>query len=406
MLIKTALTVLCLSILGSLFGCQYYSGAKVYNATASTEEGKRYVKKYHIKYICKKVYGFYFTDFFRSKDGVYAINVRKDRLAGEIRIRYIPINEKFARKIGLKPDFSWWEKYGRIVIIVIIAVAGGFIALLTYVEYIERIEAGHQVDKMRSKIIPLLVYPSDFNVGFKELEIEGEKIKIYLNEDWEDYKILTPKLHMGKRVFLQLIKLYDRKTLINKYKRSISVVPLHRLNLIYEISSEYKQLLLENKIECLPPIDTTEVYTCLLGIKKGNLDSVSRLFAKHLHVGKAPIYFSRRLHTPGRCHITRVRSLLFTQVIPRIEVSINYANDIKALAAIISHEYTHIYRISNKLASDSKDKEEILTDIFSIILGFDELILQGMSSITPVGYLTHRVVAQFCEIIDRIRKIS
>ena len=250
-----------------------------------------------------------------------------------------------------------------------------------------------------------MVRPSDFQRGYKILKIKKRKFKIYLNRDWEDYKILNLDMCKDKHVSLQLIKVYDREALIDRYRYSVSMIPLDKLKIIHEVSSEYKQLLLENRIRCFPPIDTDRVYAHLLDIRRGNLYNVSRLFAEHLGIGMVPMEFSRRLSNPGKCHIAEQSGLFFEKIFLRIDISIEYMNDLKALAAIIAHEYTHVYRTSKKLAIRSEDREEIMTDISSIVLGFDELILQGMSSIRPVGYLTPTVVTEFCEIVDKIRRI-
>ena len=400
MLTKLALSILCLSILVGLSGCQIYYGAKVYDVTASTEEGKRYIEKYQVRYVCQEAFGIFYTDIIRSKDGVYAIHVKKDTFSN--KIQYIPINKNYAERLGLKPDFSFWDTYGRIgffIIIGIAAIGGGFLA---YHQHIERIETGHEFDKKRSEMIPLLAYPFDFDKGFKEIILEGKRVKVKLNSAWKDYQKLTLRNYLNKDVCLQLIRLYDRNRLIHTFKHGIYRIPLTKSTIIKQLSSDCKKLLFEGKIDWKAPIDMAHVYTSLLDIKGGDLDSTSWLFAEHLDIGKVPINFNRNLSVPG---ISIVMKLDF-QILSKIEISIEYANDIKALAAIISHEYAHIFRILHKFTDDSKEKEEILTDISTILLGFDDLILQGLSSIKPVGYLTPSVVAEFCEIIDTIRKTN
>ena len=120
MLTKLALSILCLSILVGLSGCQIYYGAKVYDVTASTEEGKRYIEKYQVRYVCQEAFGIFYTDIIRSKDGVYAIHVKKDTFSN--KIQYIPINKNYAERLGLKPDFSFWDTYGRIGFFIIIGI--------------------------------------------------------------------------------------------------------------------------------------------------------------------------------------------------------------------------------------------------------------------------------------------
>lgn len=142
--------ILCLYVMISLSGCVYHSGgARVFDATASTEVGKKFVKIYNVKYICKEVRGLFWTDFYRSKEGIYAVGVTIDikekspeslKLKGkfwdfwekqdkfmdkigsklglrEREIRYISIKQEYVEKLGLKPKFSWWDRFGCFVLI-------------------------------------------------------------------------------------------------------------------------------------------------------------------------------------------------------------------------------------------------------------------------------------------------
>ena len=74
----------------SIGGCTYYIGkVKTFDVTASTKEGKRFVEKYHVRYLTK-IYGALGTDFYK-KEGKYAINIKKTE---DNRIQYTPIKKE------------------------------------------------------------------------------------------------------------------------------------------------------------------------------------------------------------------------------------------------------------------------------------------------------------------------
>lgn len=98
-------------------GCVYkFGGAEVYNATAETIEGKDAISTNRIKYVSPSTYSLFFTTIFRKK-GVFAVDI--DEKDG--KISYKSINKDFAEKFKLKPDFSFWEKYGFLSLLSVIA---------------------------------------------------------------------------------------------------------------------------------------------------------------------------------------------------------------------------------------------------------------------------------------------
>lgn len=126
--------------------CVYREGGgKLYEATASTEEGVMFIKLYNVKYICEGVWGIFWTDFYRSQKGSFAIDVGYEKIflpTGEVvsdnkypwlpdptgitggAIRFRPLKQEYVDIFGLKPSFSWWEKNGSLVITVIILMLG------------------------------------------------------------------------------------------------------------------------------------------------------------------------------------------------------------------------------------------------------------------------------------------
>lgn len=116
-----ALAILCLGFTVASSGCEYHlGGAKIFDATASTEEGRKFVEGFHVKYVCHNVYGAFWSDFYRSKDGVFAIDVER---TNDGQITYKPIKEEVAAKLGISPKYSWWDTYGIWVSIPIMIIA-------------------------------------------------------------------------------------------------------------------------------------------------------------------------------------------------------------------------------------------------------------------------------------------
>jgi hypothetical protein len=105
-------------------GIEYHiGGAKVFDASASTEEGKRFVNEYKLKYICSSVYGLEYADFYRS-DCKFVSDVD---WSNPEEIRYRVVQEEYVSKFSLQPGFSWWERNGKfispIIVILILVIA-------------------------------------------------------------------------------------------------------------------------------------------------------------------------------------------------------------------------------------------------------------------------------------------
>ena len=115
---KLIIGVLLMSIALCGFGCVYQAGGgELYDATATTEEGKEFVKKLDVKYLCKEVYGIYWTDFHRT-ECEFAVDVNK---TGDT-ISYNGLDQEAVKELGLKPNFTWWENFGMWVILIVLVV--------------------------------------------------------------------------------------------------------------------------------------------------------------------------------------------------------------------------------------------------------------------------------------------
>ena len=120
MILGGILTVVII-ILVFIVGIEYHiGGGKVFEASASTEEGKRFVNEFQIKYICLSVYGIEYSDFYRS-DCLFATDVDQ---SNPEEIKYRAIKKDYVSRLGLQPNFSWWERNGKFVspIIVILII--------------------------------------------------------------------------------------------------------------------------------------------------------------------------------------------------------------------------------------------------------------------------------------------
>ena len=103
-------------------------GVGVYAATASTKEGREFVEKYEVKYICGDVWSIFFADISRSESGVFAIDVE---VSEDGSVRFKPLPAVFTSLYGLEPRFAWWQEHGIWIILaplilffVLCAVAG------------------------------------------------------------------------------------------------------------------------------------------------------------------------------------------------------------------------------------------------------------------------------------------
>lgn len=107
-------------------------GPQVYEATASTEEGKKLVEEYDVKYISENVVNLFFADISRSKSGIFAIDVK---FTDEGKIQYRPIRGELVVLYGLEPKFSWWNNHGiwiAIPLLLIMIVLGCLISAWIY----------------------------------------------------------------------------------------------------------------------------------------------------------------------------------------------------------------------------------------------------------------------------------
>ena len=185
---------LLLALVLALGSTNCHRGAKVYDATASTEEGVEFVRQYNVKYICKNVIGFCGGDFLRANEHVYTTNVEETKgkttynLISDIELSrsslflfglpakptghlwiegdpsdgesWFPREKTWqewrlatmigmVNRYGLKPRLSWWDKYGVLVVLIPIALLF-LVAMRSKPEDLER-SAEHRVGKRRKK---------------------------------------------------------------------------------------------------------------------------------------------------------------------------------------------------------------------------------------------------------------
>lgn len=133
-LIIIRISLFCVSLLICLNSCVIYQerGPTIYDATASTEEGKKFVEKYDVMYICEDVVSVFFADLSRSEAGVFAVDVKftKD---GKIQYRAVP--GELVVIYGLEPEFTWWNNHGiwvAIPLLIIMAILSLLISVVIY----------------------------------------------------------------------------------------------------------------------------------------------------------------------------------------------------------------------------------------------------------------------------------
>jgi len=98
------------SLLGlCMSGCFVYQagGAKVYNATASTDLGRSYVDEYHLKYVCRNTWGLFYSDVWRG-DCLFAADVEEK----DDQIQWRTVDADLAQKLELQPAFTFWNRFG------------------------------------------------------------------------------------------------------------------------------------------------------------------------------------------------------------------------------------------------------------------------------------------------------
>ena len=108
-----------------LTSCVYkIGGAEVYSVTSETEQGKKDIEKYKIQYVSPSTIAFFWTDVQRAEGG-FAYDVREV----DGKLVYQQLDKKYAEANQLKPSFSFWQEYGRYIIVPITVIIGLFIAI-------------------------------------------------------------------------------------------------------------------------------------------------------------------------------------------------------------------------------------------------------------------------------------
>jgi len=136
------------------WGCVYQAGGgKIYEVISSTDKSKIFIELLNIKYLHDNVYGIFWTDFYRSHDGIFVSfgeTERYNTMTNELipkafkdqhllpdptgitgtRIRFITLNQEYCKRLGLKPKYTWWQHYGSSVLTAIII----FVSWMLYIE--------------------------------------------------------------------------------------------------------------------------------------------------------------------------------------------------------------------------------------------------------------------------------
>lgn len=116
MKLKSIILILLFTVLFS--SCEYhFGGAKVFKATSDSLSFKDSINYYNIKYISPNVYGVMFSDLYRA-EGFFAYNVKENGND----IAYNRLDDNYVNKLKLKPDFNWWEAYGKWIAILLFAI--------------------------------------------------------------------------------------------------------------------------------------------------------------------------------------------------------------------------------------------------------------------------------------------
>jgi hypothetical protein len=104
--------LVCLVAL-SQTGCVYkFGGAEIFPATSEINSFKDSVEFYKIKYVSKDTYDLFWTNIY-TKKGVFAINAHERNG----KIEYSPLSTEYAESCKLKPKFSFWHRFGLILVI-------------------------------------------------------------------------------------------------------------------------------------------------------------------------------------------------------------------------------------------------------------------------------------------------
>jgi len=79
-------------------------GVSLYDVTASTEAGRKFVQENHVQYICRDTWGVFFADLKRN-DCHFGIVAPDQR-------HWTAVDPYRAAVFGLKPAFTWWDRFG------------------------------------------------------------------------------------------------------------------------------------------------------------------------------------------------------------------------------------------------------------------------------------------------------
>lgn len=184
----------------------YNTGAKIYNVSATTEEGGDFIKKYNVKYIAKS-FGLFYTDILRW-DGKFAIDVVKE--SG--KIKYNSIKKDYVENLGLVPSFNWWERNGKWVPLFLLV---GIFVYFFFDDLYMKYKKKKMVKLNRASINFLLsVAWSDGKVKPQELNL----ISYFTSKDNFDMDVDTEYVNRVKNKPIQWKQL---KKLKHKYKLAL-----------------------------------------------------------------------------------------------------------------------------------------------------------------------------------------
>lgn len=121
---------LCGLLACTLAGCivipTQEGGDKLYEVTAPTAEGRQYIRDHQIAYLCRDVWGMFFSDIFRSD--CHFVQVFKVR--GE-PVSFAPVDGFTRQLYGFEPEFTSWDRFGCWIAIPLgLLTSLGFLALV------------------------------------------------------------------------------------------------------------------------------------------------------------------------------------------------------------------------------------------------------------------------------------
>ena len=109
-------------------GCIYHHGSKVFDSQSDTDEGAQAVADNDIKYVCKKTFGIFWGEFYRSGCD-YAVDVT---VSGDM-INYNILDPADVERLELKPRFTFWQRFGAwisAVLLIVVLVGSAFLKKL------------------------------------------------------------------------------------------------------------------------------------------------------------------------------------------------------------------------------------------------------------------------------------